>query len=173
VVKQRSTSSVQKREQSVIDIENAAINSTPAPSYASFEEFCSRVKSLHLGDHWVVSVSDCLVSASFHFHFEFCIPKYEIFVEPNLKFHVRVFGWMVEASNPIFQKSLLTTTFSVLVKAIKDFVICPGIKVPAEYSLFIKRHVVPKKFDFSLYIESPQRCMQLEFFRAADLHDTD
>ena len=63
--------------------------------FKSFEEFCCRVRLLKLGDKWSVEASSLFVKIFIGLP-EFKLANYEIYVEPSLRFYVRVFGWIIQ-----------------------------------------------------------------------------
>ena len=75
------------------------------------------------------------------------VPKYEIHVDENLTFKIRVLLWSVSSSHQLYsmdKSSVKNITISQLTNAVKFFNICPGLS-DQFISGFIE-HSVPKLF---------------------------
>ena len=66
--------------------------------YTSFTEFKNRISKLKLSSFsypsWFISYSDSLVTITCP-STDTLLPRFEIFVEPSLRFTLRMFGWML------------------------------------------------------------------------------
>ena len=84
------------------------------------------------------------------------LPKYEIFVEPSLRFTLRIFGWMLEKDHELYtryDRSFVNITSNFL-KDIDNYTLCQGMKIPdPKATLTLKKHIIPKQFFFAEYKE--------------------
>ena len=131
--------------------------------YKSFGEFATRARALKLAV-WNIS-TDLSSSLSFtfadHVHM---VPKYEIHVEEDLSFAVRMLLWSLPASHALYtdnQRSVRYITISNLIKSTISLEICPGL--PRQFSFltcFFQTSCFPKltfqqvkcsNFDFQAY----------------------
>ena len=75
------------------------------------------------------------------------VPKYEIYVDENLTFMIRVLLWSVSSSHQLYymnQSSVKNITISKLINAVKSFNICPGVS--DQFISGCIEHSVPKFF---------------------------
>ena len=152
----RSNFSIEKREE-IIHLETSS-SSPPPPCYKIFQELQNRIAFLNLGKDWTVSnhesYSSVISSSGDHM-----LPQFEIYVEPSLKFTLRVFGWLLNDLNELcsnYERSFKNITLSDLVKVLNGYILCPGSKLPDEKSaLYVLKHVIPYKFSFPQYLKSP------------------
>ena len=85
--------------------------------YKSFSELSNRVKSLKLEGWQWTSFQDHL--KFFNIVDTFAVPKYEIFVDQELEFTIRIFLWKLPSNHDIYNtynKSLKSETISELLK---------------------------------------------------------
>ena len=107
----RSSTSIMKRENKRDDFIETSTNSS---CYSSFIDFQTRVNKLKLPTHWNIFHTDSLSTITFLTE-DTLLPKFELFVEPCLKFSLRVFGWMLTNDHEIYTKynrSFLNVTLS-------------------------------------------------------------
>ena len=122
---------------------------TPPPScYKSFTEFNNRVTSLKLVG-WQVNNHDNVTHFTLNDQTH-SVPKYEIYVDDQLSFTVRVLLWNIPNGHEIYslyQRSLNNVTVTNLINDIIKFNICPGaLQI---YSGSCIEHSVPKIFSLS------------------------
>ena len=119
--------------------------------YHSFEEFCNRVKQLKLPPSWKISYHDHEVKA-LNFDDIHSIPKYEIYINKQLKFFVRLFGWKLKPSHAVYtnhEQSVKSVTLSNLITIIENqYKLCQGISDEKAKQKFIQ-HVMPKHYSSS------------------------
>ena len=101
------------------------------------------------------------------------LPKYDIFVEPSLRFTKRVFGWMLDKDHELYtryDRSFLHITLSNFLRDIENYALCQGIKIPdTKAALNLKKHVISKIFSFSEYtVNSNSRVAVYEYFRSSN-----
>ena len=91
----RSTSSIQKRDE-IAYLQELSPPPSPSPFvYKNFIEFTQRISKLNLGDCWNININNNLVIITCASN-KYVLPKYEIFVDHNLSFSLRIFGWMLQ-----------------------------------------------------------------------------
>ena len=167
----RSTTAIKKREENISS--TVSSSSVSMAVYKSFPEFQQRISKLKLGDSWQIDMSEFLVTIASNIE-DYLLPKYEIFVEPSLKFSLRVFGWMLTDDHDLYgkyERSLTNVTLSNLIQEIEQSLLCKGIYIPdAKATASIQRHVIPRKFSFLEYQQSSsqKRWLQDEFLRSAN-----
>eukprot|EP00794_Sanderia_malayensis_P002815 gene2815-3251_t len=96
------------------------------------------------------------------------IPIYEVFVNSDLKFSVRVFGWKLPEEHELsetYEKSCKNITLSNLISILNGYTICCGMLEleQADFGSFIK-HCIPKKVEITDTGTSPFH--QTDFNRA-------
>ena len=72
----------------------------PLECYKSFSEFNQRMKSLQLVG-WQFSVNDTVAHLKFYDN-EHSVPKYEIFVDEQLVYTLRVLLWNINSHHEIY-----------------------------------------------------------------------
>ena len=82
-----------KREAS----KNHIPDTTPKDTYKSYAEFCSRVYVLNLPLGWQLSKSEEFLQSA-HYDNTHLIPKFEVLVDQNLNYILRVFGWKIKST---------------------------------------------------------------------------
>ena len=106
--------------------------------YKSFSEFSSRVLNLKLTSWQKTNTNNQFaLTMADDIHM---VPKYEIYVDENITFKIRVLLWGVPSSHQLYsmnQSSVKNITISQLINAVKSFNICPGLS---------NQHSVPKLF---------------------------
>ena len=143
----------------------------PSVCYSTLTEFQNRVSKLKLGVDWSISYSNSLITITCSSP-NHLIPKYEIFVEPSLRFTLRIFGWMLTDGHELYQeysRSFSHVTLSSFINDIEEYVLCQGITSPDQNAaIYIKKHVIPKSFSFPEYSEKSagSRFTQVEYFRS-------
>ena len=166
----RSTSAIQKREEFLVLQELAP--SPPKPDvYKSFEEFKQRIVNLTLSKHWTFEIKNDTVHA-IYLSTEHVLPKYEIFVNKDFKYTVRVYGWIIPDDHELYsnhQSSFQNITFSTFVANLEQFNLCKGVETPdTRKEISFVKHVVPKKFDYQVF-QSMSKKTQLhqdEYYRS-------
>ena len=105
---------VKKREENQIMHQVLEQSQFPDTCYSSFFQFKSRLSKLKLAHPWFISYSDSLVTINCPTT-DTLLPKYEIFVEPSLRFTLRSFGWMLEKEHELYtryDRSFVNVTLS-------------------------------------------------------------
>ena len=161
---------VKKREENQIMHQVLEQSQFPDTCYSSFFQFKSRVSKLKLAHPWFISYSDSLVTINCPTT-DTLLPKYEIFVEPSLRFTLRIFGWMLEKEHELYtryDRSFVNVTLSNFLKDIDNYTLCQGMKIPdPKATLTLKKHVIPKQFFFAEYKEdSDSRVSEYEYTRS-------
>ncbi|XP_065061651.1 uncharacterized protein LOC135688649 [Rhopilema esculentum] len=160
----RSESQIAKRE-----ILRFSSHSTAAPCYTDFKQFIKRVGDLKLDIEIKASTNSCYIAKK---DIQYTVPKFEIVVEENLSFAVRVFGWLLKPSCSFLKQSGCTfknLTLSTLMKDLQTAVLCSGIntRIGFEYqNKSMIHHVVPMVVSCmsSSMVETPLK--QQEYLRA-------
>ena len=125
------------------------ISITAAPCYTDFKQFIKRVGDLKLDIEIKASNNSCYIAKK---DIQYNVPKFEIVVEENLSFAVRVFGWLLKPSCSLLKQSGCTfknLTLSTLMKDLQTAVLCSGIntRIGFEYqNKSMIHHVVPMVF---------------------------
>ena len=166
VVAERSTSAIEKREASSASLLSKV--EEPKSTYKDFNDFMNRAKLLKLNS-WNVSFTNndyvlfSLVKQGF------VLPNYEVYVLPELSIIVRVFGWQVPASHPIFTSHRLDcTTISTFLKELVKMDVCPGlVKADGDYD-HLAKHVIPMAYNPTL--NRTQKHQQREIIRCPDCY---
>ena len=171
-VLQRPPTVIKKREENKIICQTLEQHEPPATCYISFSEFKSRTSKFKLAHPWVISYSDSLITIICP-STDTLLPKYENFVEPSLRFSIRVFVWMLDKDHELYTRYdrsflYILITLSKFLKDIENYTVCQGIKIPdPKAALNLKRHVIFKVFSFSEYTEnSNSRVTEFEYFRS-------
>eukprot|EP00794_Sanderia_malayensis_P002699 gene2699-3120_t len=119
----------------------------PVECYQSFYEFSTRANTLKLTG-WNTS-NDVSNILSFSFADQVhMVPKYEIHVEEDLSFTVRMLLWSLPATHALYtanQRSVKYITISNLIKLTTALQICPGL--PNQFIGGCIEHSVPKLYD--------------------------
>ena len=105
--------------------------------YKSFDEFKDRICLLELPTSWSFAISDNQVvfTSKDNIHM---VPDFDIYVNENLTFFVRVYLWKRPINHEIYTSnhhSLKNITLSNLVHALHYYELCVGIK--KDMSFFI------------------------------------
>ena len=111
----------------------------------SFSEFSIRILGLKLND-WNIHNAGKYISCTFSDNIHM-VPKYEIYVDENLSFTLRVLLWSVPASHDLYtsnQFSMKNITLSHLINNIKLYSICPGLN--NQFACGCIQHSVSKLF---------------------------
>ena len=129
VAAERSTISIQKRLYSSSS-SSTTISVATTSCYLSFGEFCARIGLLKLPKGWVINKkSDNLVQIYFSDD-EHTIPQFEIYVNHNLIYNIRVYNWILPQEHnlvKLYNGSMKNITLSNLISAISVNSICQGI----------------------------------------------
>ena len=124
------------------------INDQPTECYKSFDEFSTRANALKLTG-WNINNVNNILSFSFADQIHM-VPKYEIHVEEDLSFTIRMLLWSLPASHDLYtlnQRSLRNITISNLIKSTTSLQICPGL--PHQFIGGCIEHAVPKLFSIN------------------------
>ena len=107
-----------------------SVITSPSSCYKSFEELCKRTSSLKLPLHWIYTTTpDRLLLKNNNP--KFVIPEYEIIIEVNLKYAIKMFSWFLPAEHSLNSKTKMTMnniTVSNLIINLELFVMCGGVK---------------------------------------------
>ena len=166
----RPTTAIKKREE---NISSALPSSIPSAVYKSFADFQQRISKLKLGNSWHIDLSESLVTISSHNN-DYLLPKFEIFVDPSLRFSLRDFGWMLTEDHDLYgkyERSFANVTLSNLIQEIEQSLMCKGIDIPdPKATASVQRHVIPRKFSYLEFQQSssPRRFLQDEFLRSGN-----
>ena len=164
----RSSDHIAKREHATA----ADLSIQTKLCYKDFAEFIKRIRTLKLD----VIVKDlpnaCFITKNGS---EYAIPKFEINVDKDLTFFIRVFCWLLPKNNHKIESckgSMKNVTLTVLIKEIENSILCPGLDLTVlthEGSKSdVKMHVVPKIP--SSITEHSQPLLQDKFMRAIRCH---
>lgn len=125
----RSTSTITKRElfqqQQQLEFENAHLK----PCYHSYDDFLQRVNKLKLSTGWSVCDHMSYMEAKYgEPGTPYIIPKYQIFVNKDLTYVLRCYGWTISSNSDIKQKfpSFNVVTFSDFLKSLNGYKMCSG-----------------------------------------------
>ena len=141
--------------------------------YKSFSEFQQRVAKLKLGNSWSIDFSDSFITISSYAN-DYLLPEFEIFVDPSLRFSLRVFGWLLIDDHDLYRnhgRSFANVTLSNIIQEIEQSLFCKGIDAPGvEAAALVQRHIIPKKFSFVKFQQSSSRVrfLQDEFLRSGN-----
>ncbi|XP_047135769.1 uncharacterized protein LOC124812779 [Hydra vulgaris] len=146
----RSTSSIQKRSEHVVSLDNVV----SLPLYKNFDDFVNRIVKLSIKNTWEIHIETNLVVITF-LSVNHILPRYEIFVDDSLHFTLRVFGWILSEDHDLykqFSRSFLNVTLSTFTFLLEHYELCKGIEVPnISKELQFQKHVIPKKFNYHDY----------------------
>lgn len=79
----------------------------------------------------------------------YILPKYEMYVDDSLSFTIRVFGWLLPDTHPIYKdnfRSVQFITVTNLINVIEKYNICEGVCDKLLLGNTVK-HAIPKEFD--------------------------
>ena len=168
----RSDAVIQKREQSLLMNDESTSAKPPSSCYKSYVEFQQRISKLKLGKLCSIDQTDELTVITIA-SVDTVIPKFEIFVEPSLRYTVRVFGWMLTKEHEIYtmyDRSFSNVTLSDFISQLGNYYLCPGLVIPdPKFNLTVKKHIVPKIFSFHDYDEQSMnsRVCEYEYSRSS------
>lgn len=147
-----STSSKPRQSaQSILQKKIEPVENVITDRYKSFTDFISKTQLLKLVGWSFTYTSDC---ASFACHDAIhSVPKYEIYVDNNLVFTVRVLLWSVPAKHDIYSQSLKLITITYLTRLIMDLKLCPGLT--DHFAGSCLEHCVPKVFNIKDSTSAP------------------
>ncbi|XP_057290402.1 uncharacterized protein LOC130613092 [Hydractinia symbiolongicarpus] len=137
--------------QSILQKKIEPVENVITDQYKSFTDFISKTQLLKLVGWSFTYTSDC---ASFACHDAIhSVPKYEIYVDNNLVFTVRVLLWSVPAKHDIYSQSLKLITITYLTRLIMDLKLCPGLT--DHFAGSCLEHCVPKVFNIKDSTSAP------------------
>ena len=125
----------------------------PTSCYNTFLEFLNRVKLLKLVG-WEVLTTDETASFSYNDGIHL-VPKYEIYVDKNLMFVIRVMLWTIPSNHQVYstyESSLRNITVSNFIKCLLELKLCHGLL--NNYAGSCIEHSVPRKFNINEYNQS-------------------
>ena len=139
----------------------------PTKYYKNFKEFICRMHTLKL-EGWQTEEKENSGVQIVKFDHSHIIPIYEVYVDSDLEFFIRVFGWKLPVQHEIYQiykKSCRNITLSNLISILNGYSICCGILEleQTDFGSFIK-HCIPKTIETTDTCTSPLH--QTEFNRA-------
>ena len=123
---ERSTSSISKREEAIPSTSSTSCRMTSC--YNSFLEFKCRINKLKLPDGWVIKSSDPV--QIFFYDNEYITPKFEIYINEDLSYNIRIFNWLLSQEHDLISKyggSMNNITLSNLISSISSYSICEGV----------------------------------------------
>ena len=97
--------------------------------YKSYDEFCTRINALKLHHEWKILPGKEFTQICKNDN-KHSIPLFNIYVEENLRFTIRVFNWSITNGHKIYNQnriSLKNITLSNLISTITNYVVCTGI----------------------------------------------
>ena len=116
--------------------------------YKSFAEFTKRVEQLALKDNWR-NVNHLSYTCTFKSDNQLELPSHEIFVNIDLSFVIRVYGWHLPNIHQLykqFSSSMKCVTLSNLISHVVKYQICSGIQ-DVDVRKRSKEHCIPVKYD--------------------------
>ena len=132
--------------------------------YKSYDEFCTRINALKLHHEWKILPSKEFTQICKNDN-KHSTPLFNIYVEENLRFTIRVFNWSITNDHKIYK--LKNITLSNLISTIANYVVCTGIiNSQIINSEWLTKHFVPKDFDPSFEQQNPLQ--QSEYYRPSD-----
>ena len=136
--------------------------------YKSYDEFCTRINALKLHEWKILPGKE--FTQIWKNDNKHSIPLFNIYVEENLRFTIRVFNWCITNDHKIYnqnRRSLKNITLSNLISTITNYVVCTGItNSQIINSESLAKHFVPKDFDPSFEQQNPLQ--QSEYYRPSD-----
>lgn len=124
----RSTDTIAKREKCLQNAQtvNAQI---PKLCYSSYYDFVQRVTKLKLQPGWTIIEKTNYLEAKFEEPESlFTAPKYEMFINKDLRLTLRCYGWAIPENAEIMQHfpTFNTVTLSEFIKMLGSYKICEG-----------------------------------------------
>ena len=145
-----------------------SITQEPPTCYKTFDELVKRSLALKLNAQWNIDVlpdQSMLVSQR---QAQFTISSFEIHVNADLIFTIRVFGWLIPQENILYRKysrSMENVTLSSLISELEHNFICSGItQADLQTSHAFIHHIVPMQFDYMSSSSTP--LCQKVFYRS-------
>ena len=117
--------------------------------YNDFDEFKKRIGKLKIKEPWQITTEDELAKV-FSMSSLHLLPKFEIYVDSSLDIFVRVFGWVLPDTHPLFtscDKSFFQITLNNFIHQLETYGFCSGVSVP-DSNAAVKRHVIPLNFNY-------------------------
>ena len=132
-------------------------SSAPAPAYKDFADFNSRITKLKLDSSWSINVNDTHTEIRQFTKAadgkEYVLPYIEIFVNPDLSYVVRCFGWVLPKDNIIYRlnSTFRDMTLTNFISKLKNYHPCSGLNLfEFREAIHLKHHTVPKNFNYLL-----------------------
>ena len=169
---ERSKQSIEKREQYQASLPGPS--SMSSSCYQDFQDFVKRIGKLKISPWYIFSATDDYVEIRRNETTdgnEFMVPFQQIFVNTDLTFTLRCFGWVVQATNGIqlFYPSFKFVTLSNFISVLKNYHLCRGLDlVEFKEANHLQHHIIPKEFKYNEFqladINNPVN--QQEFIRS-------
>ena len=168
--KQRPTTSLEKR-QLFHEQHSTEQSDSPQPSvYKDFNDFAQRVQKLKLKSCWTILFHNEFIEINCKFDNEedLMLPYIQIYVNKDLSYCIRCFGWLLSTEHQIFSShpSFTYVTLNNFICILNGYQLCSGLDlVEFKQATHLQHHIVPKQFNFLKSCpESP--VTQKEFIRS-------
>uniref|UniRef100_A0A7M5XKE5 Transposable element P transposase-like RNase H domain-containing protein n=2 Tax=Clytia hemisphaerica TaxID=252671 RepID=A0A7M5XKE5_9CNID len=167
---QRSTTSIQKRDQYQQSNDQGSIVDK---KYKNFQDFVKRADKLKLPRGWKITHHEQLTEVVKEDE-SLSIPAFQIFINSNtdLSINLRCYGWLLPKESPIMKEidSLNDIYLSDYIQVLESYHLCKGINlVEFQKAHHVTHHVIPKKFKFEETLGS-NPLHQDEFKRSQKCH---
>ena len=173
VIKERSTSALDKVEKQRVLI-SAKSPPPAAPAYKNFADFNNRITKLKLDPSWSINVNDTYTEIRQFTKAadgkEYVLPYIEIFVNPDLSYVARCFGWVLPKDNLVYglNSTFRDMTLTNFISKLKNYHPCSGLNLfEFKEAIHLKHHTIPKNFNYLEYLSSPDPHCETEFIRAS------
>jgi len=138
---------IEKKEK--ISIEQHAISTC----YKDYNDFLENIQKLKLEPLWKIMPIDeqtieIIRTAD---DTRSLLPFLQIFVNENLTYRLRCFGWLLPVENSIHScyESFKCVTLSDFIANLQNYHICSGLDLNEfKESIYLQHHIIPLRFDF-------------------------
>ena len=142
----RSTYAVEKR--GIIAKEQINLRQKTKRSYSNFNDLVCKLKIMKLDGYSIDFLS--LEVTLKKMNESYIIPEFELFIDTDLNFTIRVFGWLLPETHQIYNdhgRSVYFITVYKLLCQVSSYKLCEGIQHPDVKSLVhLKKHIISKQF---------------------------
>ena len=152
VLKPRETSSIAKREASVVLTTAVKKNKR---QYRDFTDFAKRVSKLKHQNFWSIIEDEQDIQIYFT-EPEYLVSKYQLYVNISLAFAIQIYGWFVNNDHQLY-KDCKSTFFNIslneLLARLQTLQLCKGIELSEiNQADNVKKHVIQKKSRYQQYL---------------------
>ena len=122
----------------------------PRPGYSSYNDLCTCIPNVKLEEQWQIIPGNEFVRI-YKTDDKHMLPIFDIYVERNLKYTLRVFCWCIPDDHELYtwshsSRSVKNITLEKLISNISSYEVCYGITNSEVIKSELIKHIVPKIF---------------------------